>query len=556
VALSATATVTDGDGDSVTAPVSIDLGGNIRFDDDNPGVFVPVHALLVDQTATPHTVIAGLNFADLAGADGVGNVVFNFTDGALATDAHGALLKLDGQQLYLHYGVDHTVLVATTSAGVGGTTGYSIDIDPASDTYTLTTFGVISNGFEVVVADLTGVSAGNADYKALLDVSGTTQDVLISSIGGDSINTTSTDIGIANNWIDTGEVARFDFVNGLAAGVGNITGFVYTSHNLASSYRQSVAQVKGGGGDAVLIVTAIIADNDYVFGSSDPGETQVDIGISNIKVFDGVTDVTGSVILTDLGNSVSIDGMQAGWTFQIDSTTPFSAVHVEGGAGDDFALGLFSYSQVLVGAPIDLAHSIIATDGDGDSVASAINATLYPLASSVEGTGTAETITGTSGVDNLFGYGGDDTLVGLLGDDVLSGGDGQDTLIGGQGNDLLSGGADSDTFVWLHDDALGGTVAAPISDVVTDFQVGVDKLDLTGLLDGEQSAVPGSLETYLNFTFGATTTITADSNGAIAGGDIQTIQLAGADLAAHYGGADAATVIAGMLADNTLLLNA
>ncbi|MBF7731758.1 DUF5801 repeats-in-toxin domain-containing protein, partial [Pseudomonas sp. N040] len=40
VSLSATATVTDGDNDQVTTTVSLDLGGNLSFDDDLPSVSV------------------------------------------------------------------------------------------------------------------------------------------------------------------------------------------------------------------------------------------------------------------------------------------------------------------------------------------------------------------------------------------------------------------------------------------------------------------------------------------------------------------------------------
>jgi len=523
----------------------------IQVEDDIPVAFLPVTALLVDQTSTPHTITAGLNFANAAGGDGVGDAVFNITVGAIATDADGQPLKLDGEQLYLYYGTDQTQLVAKTA---DNDIGYTIDIDPAGDTYTLTTFGVISNGFDVSATNLTGVGAGNVAYKALLNIGGTTQDVLISTTTpSGSINSDLDDIGISNQWIDTGEKIRFDFINGLATGGANGTGFIYTDHNLANSFKQKVFVKGGGGNTAMLIVTAILADNDYVFGTSDAGESQVNLTTSNIKVFNSVgTDVTGSVTLTDIGNSIIIDGMKNGWSYQVSSATSFSAVHVQGGEAEDFSLGFFTYSQVVPGQPIDLAHPITATDGDGDSITSVINSTLYPLATSVEGTSADNVITGTAGVDQLFGNGGNDNLSGLLGNDVLSGGDGDDFLTGGLGNDLLSGGAGKDTLVWNSGDT--GV------DHVTDFFIdgpavlggNSDALDLAQLLTGEDDS-GNVLDDYLSFTFAATST-TIDVRSTAGGSVVQQVVLDGVDLssAAYYGSTDAATVIDGMLGDNAL----
>uniref|UniRef100_UPI001C49AD40 beta strand repeat-containing protein n=1 Tax=Pseudomonas sp. 2FE TaxID=2502190 RepID=UPI001C49AD40 len=538
--------VTDANGNTGTATIYIDIV------DDVPLAFAPVRALLVDQVPSSHTVTAGLNFADVAGADGVGTVVFsNFTEGDLAKDAYGQQLFLNGEALHLYYGTDQTQLVAKTLAN---DVGLLLDIDPASDTYALTTYGVISNGaIEVTTTNLSGVGAGNVAFKGLLNIGGTTQDVLISTTtAGGSVNSDIDDIGVSNQWIDTGEKIRFDLVNGLATGGANGTGFVYTDHNQANNYRQRIFVKGGGGNTATLIVTAIIADNDYVFGTSDAGEPQVDLSTSDIKVFNGAVDVTGLVTLSDGGNSITIGGMKDGWTFQVSSATSFSAVHVEGGGGEDFSLGFFSYSQLVPGQPIDLTHAITATDGDGDAITSAINSTLYPLTSSVEGNSSDNVMTGTSGVDHLFGYGGNDSLSGLLENDVLSGGDGNDTLNGGLGNDLLSGGSGKDTLVWNSGDT--GV------DHITDFFIdgpGVtggnsDVLELSQLLVGE-TASGNVLDDYLSFTFAATSS-TIDVRATAGGAVVQQVVLDGVDLSsgAYYGSTDAATVIDGMLNDNAL----
>ncbi|WP_260258402.1 Ig-like domain-containing protein [Vibrio intestinalis] len=90
-------------------------------------------------------------------------------------------------------------------------------------------------------------------------------------------------------------------------------------------------------------------------------------------------------------------------------------------------------------------------------------------------------IVGTDNDDILMGHQGDDILDGGLGDDFLFGGAGDDHLIGGQGNDILSGGEGSDIFVWMDSDLDGGL------DVITDFTVNEDKIDISDLLQPNET---------------------------------------------------------------------
>ncbi|MEB3360378.1 MAG: putative Ig domain-containing protein [Synechococcales bacterium] len=76
--------------------------------------------------------------------------------------------------------------------------------------------------------------------------------------------------------------------------------------------------------------------------------------------------------------------------------------------------------------------------------------------------------------DKLHGGTGNDKMWGNGGHDVLFGNDGNDTLYGGMGRDRLIGGAGSDTFVY--------TKRSDRRDLITDFQVGTDQIDLSRLL--------------------------------------------------------------------------
>ncbi|HSI52369.1 MAG TPA: hypothetical protein VK981_00285 [Ramlibacter sp.] len=106
----------------------------------------------------------------------------------------------------------------------------------------------------------------------------------------------------------------------------------------------------------------------------------------------------------------------------------------------------------------------------------------------ISGTGADDNLQGTAGADVIKGNAGDDLLFGLAGDDRLVGGSGNDELDGGRGSDELSGDNGADLFVFSFGDLLvsippEGTTEAHISldfghDVVTDFQIGVDHLQV------------------------------------------------------------------------------
>ena len=91
-----------------------------------------------------------------------------------------------------------------------------------------------------------------------------------------------------------------------------------------------------------------------------------------------------------------------------------------------------------------------------------------------------DAIFGNDAANNISGGNGDDWLSGLGGDDVVSGGNGDDWIYGGLGSDTLTGGANADTFIFWSADASKFTAGRP-QDIITDFQHGLDAIDLSGL---------------------------------------------------------------------------
>lgn len=121
------------------------------------------------------------------------------------------------------------------------------------------------------------------------------------------------------------------------------------------------------------------------------------------------------------------------------------------------------------------------------------------------GTANGESLFGYEGNDQIYGFGGNDTLNGHEGNDSLYGGDGSDTLYGGIGDDRLDGGAGNDSlFAGIGNDVLTGGCGADIFaytpwfwtdqtdgvTLITDFQSGVDRIDLSRL-DANETTAPG-----------------------------------------------------------------
>ncbi|MEM9262337.1 MAG: calcium-binding protein, partial [Pseudomonadota bacterium] len=123
-----------------------------------------------------------------------------------------------------------------------------------------------------------------------------------------------------------------------------------------------------------------------------------------------------------------------------------------GGDGNDNFIGEFGNETFLGGAGNDTLRAVAGEnrlDGGSDN----------------------DRLIGADGRDVLVGGTGNDNLSGGDARDELTGGDGNDRLNGDGGNDILTGGAGADLFIF----SLNGGM-----DIITDYEVGVDRI----LLDG------------------------------------------------------------------------
>ncbi|MDO9527245.1 MAG: calcium-binding protein [Gemmobacter sp.] len=172
---------------------------------------------------------------------------------------------------------------------------------------------------------------------------------------------------------------------------------------------------------------------------------------------------------------------------------------LDGGVGDDLLWGGAGGDSLIGGGGND---SVFGGDGndtiDGNSGADLLDGdaghdVLY-------GGAQADTLFGGAGVDQLFGGSDADVLYGGHDNDVLNGGDDHDLLFGGDGNDRLLGATGNDTLigglgadrllggegadVFRFDSIADSTFAAGGRDTIVDFEVGIDKLDLSAMAPG------------------------------------------------------------------------
>ena len=121
---------------------------------------------------------------------------------------------------------------------------------------------------------------------------------------------------------------------------------------------------------------------------------------------------------------------------------------LNGGSGNDTG----SYATAAAGVTVDLSLT-----GPQNTVGAGTD-TLVSI----------ENLVGSAFNDNLFGTDWNNALTGGAGNDRLTGRDGRDTLTGGLGSDMFDFNATDES-----------PANAVTRDVITDFQPGVDRIDLS-----------------------------------------------------------------------------
>lgn len=292
--------------------------------------------------------------------------------------------------------------------------------------------------------------------------------------GGDGVDTLRGDEGDDTLFGDGGD-------DTLRGGDGNdrLTGGLGTDSLEGGAGRDTFIIVNDGSFDTV---TDFNITDDFVDLSNAFGTPLTDFNAGKFFEF-----VSGGAILFDTGGPVG------GFDFTGTGLGLISGLS----AGDEINVIIDEFGTV---STFLVRDSIVGTGANENGI------------NSLDGTADGDLIQGLGGNDTLNGNGGDDILLGGADDDILNGGVGEDFLSGGSGTDTLTGGADEDLFHFANDGSL---------DTVTDFEVGVDELDLSDFFGFDLTDFNAGKHFQItsNGTFAS---IRTDLNGATGGIEFST----------------------------------
>jgi len=251
-----------------------------------------------------------------------------------------------------------------------------------------------------------------------------------------------------------------------SAGNDSIQGGPEGDHLLGRAGNDTIVGLGGddtldGGAGADLMKGGVGADTYGVDNVGDKIEEAAGGGVDTVR--------------TDLG------GYRLGLTIENLTLTGQGNIAGYGGAGDNVLTGNGGSNLLDGGAGADTivggaGHDTLA-GGAGDD--------------SLSGGADNDSLDAGAGDDTLGGGAANDTLNAGAGNDSLAGGDGSDSLVGGIGDDTLSGGGGDDLFVGGFGADLFVLGAGSGADVIRDFQVGYDVLDISGQLGVSYGEVGG-----------------------------------------------------------------
>ncbi len=403
--------------------------------------------------------------------DGARNEISNF--GLIKTEYTSVLMTGSLNSLFNHGDISSEFLTAVHM-------GSSAEIQNfGSITSAVNGFGAANNGiwiegangFVTNAGDITGYTGiffdGLANFNSTAELTNT------GTINGKAIGVATADEG--SRFINTGTItSTISFLATIShnASDPDEEHFLRNDGQIISA---GLAYLGGAGEDRIVNTGTVIGDiqlsggDDTYMGRSGNVDGDVEGGDGNDMLIGGaeanaLKGDDGNDGLYGLGGIDELDGGDGNDQLFGGEGTDFG----EGGLGDDMIRGGAGDDWFFGGAGNDI---MLGGDGHDEMDGEDGNDTLRMGAGddTAEGRAGQDIIHGGAGDDILGGGTSSDKLFGGNGDDTINGGAGADLINGGRGNDELTGGNLSDTFVFQRDAGF---------DTITDFQDGVDKIDL------------------------------------------------------------------------------
>ncbi|MGY3492277.1 beta strand repeat-containing protein [Bradyrhizobium sp. USDA 4502] len=388
--IGATVTLTDADGDHVTA--TADISTHISFLDDGPSFGTIEHGIIADYAGMS---VLG-NLPVFSGADGFG--AYDFT---LTGNTAPAGLTFNGQAV--HYSIDAFGQNLTAYIGAAPSAAnniFTLNLDDTTGHYLFTLLQPFTETTIQNVGSSSSFGSGPSEEQVLSSntdqlavVSGTTSG---GSQGG--VNGSTNGWGVDNNNFDPNEKLLFDFTSGaIASPVGNAA-FHPPANESVANY--TFSNYKGG--DEIHYVVSYwdgvhAASITSVSGDFDPS--------------------THTTVATEWSTPTAPAGLQL-YTVQFTDVTGSGKVDLVG-------VGVSSTTNVSE----DLSFNVSTIDGDGDTASSTINININGTTTLLGTAGNDVIVAGPTN-ETLTGNGGDDKFVlNLTAHDIISDFNSGDTLL-------------------------------------------------------------------------------------------------------------------------------
>jgi hypothetical protein len=428
--------------------------------------------------------------------DNIANIVtLNLTNNAVANNVDYAAAAVvgtaDAQTINLS---SHTAGALTLDAGIESATINSLG--SVANVMTLTATGVAT----VTVTGAAGFSGTFGTAATTINASAATGAVTINQTGAQISNITTGSgadtIDLSSNFVDGTTTASRDTVDG-GAGIdrlvltGNEAGAIATAAEFSTITNiETIVIDDDGHGDNVNMALLGITTLEY---DSLIGAATGIIGVSGGEIqYDAADNASNAVTIT-------INGTSTTDSFTIDING------VDAGSGARTYNGIETLNIATSGTSLmNGAHVLTAT-----AATEAVNVSGTGSLTLANMTADAITSTMTSGTlilgtmqqaTNVTGGAEAMTVIGSTAGDIISGGAGIDTITSNAGNDTITLGAGSDIYIMT-------SVTNQELDVVTDFVVGTDTLDINIVLmpDDTTSIAAGALVAaeYIDVAAGA-----------------------------------------------------
>ncbi|MGL5447006.1 MAG: DUF4214 domain-containing protein [Rhabdaerophilum sp.] len=395
--------------------------------------------------------------------------------------------------------VTASTITATTDLTTGNITGHK-----AASTMTITGSGKANLGTLENAVDTVNASAHTGGLTLTLDTEATTK--VTAGSGADTITTNAT---LTTGNVDAGGGTDVLVVGATAHLNTKALGDKFTNfETLRVNDGVTVDLSHVGGITAVQINDGGGATSVTNLSAAQAGAIAVRAGNAAGAITIGVKDAM-TVGNIDTVKIDANDGASATSTVALGQIAMAGVENFELTATDNVTIASLVDSSTLASIVLKGAGTIGLTTGavstinshiDGSAATGVLTITAAAFATNgikITGGTAADDITGSAQADNIIGGAGNDKLTAGAGADTVVGGDGNDTIDGGQGADTATGGAGTDTFSFAAT-AAANTNGATFGtfDNITDFVVGTDKLQFSGVADvisGQQAGVQAAV---------------------------------------------------------------